>query len=64
MDVGFDGCNLLTKEDLETTVLLIKLVYIINWIMKPFMFLFKKRKQIKVSAEMNGTGKVKFKEID
>jgi hypothetical protein len=58
------GWNLLTQADLDATKALIKLVNIINWITKPFMFILKKTKRIKVFAEMNGTGKVKFKQID
>ena len=58
------GWNLLTQADLDATKALIKLVNIINWITKPFMFTLKKTKRIKVFAEMNGTGKVKFKQID
>lgn len=58
------GANLLTKEDLETTKTLIKIVNIINRVMRPFMFNFKKGKQVKISVEMNGTGKAKFKAMD
>lgn len=58
------GSNLLTQKDLETIKAIIKLVKIINWITKPFMSLFKDSKRIKVSAEMNGSGKVYFKRIE
>jgi len=58
------GCNLLTKKDLETTKTLIKLVNIINWVIHPFMFIFKKGKRVKTSVEMDGTGEVNFKRID
>lgn len=57
------GQNLLTEKDFEAVKNLINLVKIINWIMKPFMFLFTKKKT-KVSVEMDGTGKVDFKEIE
>ena len=58
------GQSLLTKEDLETIKIIICIVNIINWVTKPFSFLFKNEKPKNYSVEMNGTGSVNFKRID
>lgn len=58
------GCNLLTQKDLDALKVLLGLVNIINLITSPFIFLFKNKKRVRVSAKSNGTGKVTFERID
>ena len=54
------GSNLLTQNDFNTVRTLVKIVKIINFLTRPFMFLSTGEK-VTGTVEMNGTGKVKFK---
>ena len=53
------GWNLLTQADLDATKALIKLVNIINWITKPFIYVYlEKNKTDKGVRSVNGHDKI------
>lgn len=56
------GQNLLTEKDLDTIKKLAKGIDLTNWLLSPFMKT--RNKVVSVPIEMNGTGKLTFKEID
>lgn len=55
------GANLLTQKDLNAVKTLIKITNIVNWVLKPFIKFDKNVEKMTFTAEMNGTGEVKFK---
>ena len=58
------GENLLTKKDLDALERLIKIINLVNWLLRLFVKINKSTEFMRVPIEMNGTGKLTFKEID
>ena len=58
------GSNLLTLQDLIASVRLIATIHAVNLVMKPVMPLLQEAESVRYAVDMDGTGKIRLRQID